>query len=690
MESLEKFFYPKSLCIVGASAKEKSIGYEILKNIKDYGYLGKIFPINPNANKILDFKCYHDVEEVEDKIDLAIVVVPKKAVEESIDKVLKKNIKSIILITAGFKETGINGEELEKKIVNKIKEQNARLIGPNCMGIINTLDNIKLNATFVAEKPEKGNIGFLSQSGALGAAVLNSLRETDIKFAHFISVGNKADVNENDLIEFWQEDENIKTIVFYLESFVDGENFIKKFAIGNIDKPIIILKAGKTQSGIRAASSHTGALSNNDKIVNALLNQFGIIRAENLNELFNTAKGFEHFQMPKGNKVAVVTNAGGPAILCVDKIEKEGLSLAPISKSTKDDIKKIIHPEGCTENPIDLLPAADANTFKNVIEILSNDKNVDAIISIFVEPVMTDAFEVIETINSIKSEKPIFQVAMSLPEFWQKYRKESKYKIPIFKNPEDPPEIISNMFFFTKKKEILNKNLEDYLLMIKKEHTKKFNFKSGYISQNQVNTILKFYNFPIIESKTIKPEDIETIKELEYPLVIKGINRNVIHKTELNAVKLNIKNKYELINKAKEITINFRKNNFEVEEFLIQKYVEPKYEILIGGYRDISFGPTIMFGFGGKYVEVIEDIEIKSCYLSDDDIEELIESTKIGKILKGVRKEDSCNLAELKRIIKTSAIMMIENPEILEFDFNPIIINNQNKLYIVDARMKWN
>ena len=290
MNSLNNFFYPKSICVVGASTKEKSIGYEILKTIKIYGYTGKVFPVNPKADNILGYPCCRSIDEVAGQIDLAIIVVPKQFAESSVDSLLNKNVKSIILITAGFKETGKDGEELEKQILKKIKEAGARILGPNCMGVINTLDETKLNATFVAEKPETGTIGFLSQSGALGAAVLNSLRETDIKFAHFISVGNKADINENDLLGFWQKDENIRVMTFYLESFESGSEFIKHFMRGEITKPVIVLKAGRTQSGMRAAASHTGALSSKDKVVDSLLNQFGIIRADNLNGLFNTAK----------------------------------------------------------------------------------------------------------------------------------------------------------------------------------------------------------------------------------------------------------------------------------------------------------------------------------------------------------------------------------------------------------------
>lgn len=684
MDSIKNFFYPESICIVGASSKEKSIGYEILKNIKEYGYKGKIFPVNPRADEILLYKCFHSIEEIPEKIDLGIVVVPKQIVEDSIISLMKKNVKSVILVTAGFKEVGKEGEELERRILEITKNAGAKLVGPNCMGVINALDDVRLNATFVAEKPEKGSTGFLSQSGALGAAVLNSLRETDIKFAHFISVGNKADVNENDIVEFWQNDDNIRTIVLYLESFSDGERFIKNILDGKFHKPIIILKAGRTLSGMKAAISHTGAMSTQDRVVDSILKQFGIIRAENLNELFNTAKGFENFPLPKGNKVAVVTNAGGPAILCVDKLEKEGLILSTLSNETKETVKKLIHPEGSAENPVDLLPNGDAQTFTNVIKTLVKDENVDAIISIFVEPVMVSAFDVIESINSIESDKPIFQVAMPLPEFWQYYKLNSKYKKPVFRNPEDPAEIISNMLLYSNKNKVIRK----YEFLIRnKVGDYRITSKSGILDHNEIEKLCKHYNIPLVKSKLLLPEEIKNIEKDFFPLVLKGINKNVIHKTEVNAVMLNIKNEDELLKASEEIKVNFRHKGYEVEAFLIQQYVNPKYEILIGGYRDNSFGPIIMFGLGGKYVEVYDDIVIKSCYLKGEDIDEMIVSTKIGKILKGVRGEKAVNIDDLKNIIKNCALMMIENPEILEFDINPLIIDKEDNYYVVDVRI---
>jgi len=685
-EAIKNFFYPGSICVAGASSKEKSIGYEILRTMKDYGYTGKVFPVNPKGGNILGYDCYPTIEDIKEKIDLAIIVVPKQFAESTIDSLLQKEVKSIILITAGFKEIGKEGEEIEKRITKKIKDSEARLIGPNCMGVINAVPGIKLNATFVAEKPELGSLSFLSQSGALGAAVLNSLRDTDIKFSHFISVGNKADINENDLLRFWEDDPNIKVMTFYLESFVNGEEFFKPVLRNEVTKPLLVLKAGRTASGMKAASSHTGALSGKDKIADAVLKQFGIIRAADLNELFNTAKGFEYFPLPKGNRVAVITNAGGPAILAVDALENHGLELAALSDDTKKKLREFVHPEGSVENPVDMLPGASAEVYKKANEIVSADKNVDAVVSIFVEPVMVDAMPVIEGINSIISPKPVFQVCMPLPEFWNNYRVNSAAKKPVFRNPEDPAEIISNMLFYAGKREKIMERREEFSPAA--ETGCKYDFDHGFIPAAQINKICGDYGIPLIKEFLIKPEDVRGFDEIEYPLVLKGINKNVIHKTEMNAVKLNIKDSAALIAAADEIKKNFARHNYNVDEFLIQPFIKTKHELLIGGFRDTSFGPVIMFGSGGKYVEVFADTSIKSAYLSDADIEEMINSTSIGKILNGVRGEKPADIAELKRIIKASAKMIIENRGLLEFDLNPLILTEENKYFAVDARIK--
>lgn len=679
----DQYFYPDTICIVGASSKPKSLGYELTKSVKQYGYTGDLALVNPKADEILGFKCYPTISAIDYRIDLAIVMVPKQFVEETIKELIAKKTQAIILITAGFKETGETGAEAEKRILKIIRDSNARLVGPNCMGIINAIPSVKMNATFVAEEPKTGTMAFCSQSGAIGAAVLNSLRETDIRFGQFISVGNKADVNENDLLEYWQDCKDVNVITYYLESFVDGEKFIKYFIDDKITKPVIVLKGGRTSSGIKAASSHTGALGSSDKVVDAILNQFGIIRADDLNDMFNTAKGFEDFPTPTGNRVAVVTNAGGPAILTVDTLEKNNLALADLSEETKLKLKAIVHPEGSVNNPVDLLPGGTAEQFKAVNEILVMDKNVDAVISVFVEPIMVKALPVIEGINDITSDKPIFQVVMPLPEFWQEYRTESKTKKSLFRRPEDPAVVIKNLLSFQDKRDNTKRLKPDDSI----SEFDLLNSKGKFLQVSDVVRLCNHYKLPLVKDAVYSIEELNK-KEIHFPVVLKAVGEKIIHKTDLKGVVLNIKTKSELIKTAEEMIWNFSSKNIQLDSFLIQPFLKTKFELLVGAFRDPSFGPMIMFGSGGKYVEYLDDTVMRSAYLTENDIDEMINSTKIGKIIQGVRGEESVDLVKIKETIKNLAQMMVNHKEITEVDLNPLIVTTENKIFAVDVRIK--
>ncbi len=686
-DNIRKIFYPKSVCVVGASTKEKSIGYELLNTIKIYGYKGKVLPVNPKTDEILGYKCFRSIDELPLTPDVGIIITPKKFVEDSIKSLLEKGTKSIVLITAGFKETGKEGAEAEERISKLISENGGSLIGPNCMGVINTLDDIKLNATFVAEKPERGSIGFLSQSGALGAAVLNSLRITDVRFAHFISVGNKADLTENEITLFWKDDSNIEILTYYLESFENGLKFLSPFIKREITKPAIVLKAGRTSGGMKAASSHTGALSTKDSVVASLLNQFGIIRAESIDELFNIAKGFESFPLPKGNKIGIVTNAGGPAILSVDSLEKEGLLLARLSEKTQAKLRQIVHPNGSVKNPVDLLPGATAENYAEVIKTVIADENVDAVISIFVEPVMVEPFGVVEEVNSIPSEKPILQAVMPLPEFWEKYRKESLYKTPLFRKPEEPAVVISKMLFYSEKQKTLQRNRKEYLSLMSKIAVREKISNERFLAPKETRKILTHLNFPLVYEQFLTLSEFENIGDDVFPLVLKGFAKGVTHKTEFKGVRLNIKNKEELFEAAESIKKSFASQEKEIEYFVLQPFLKLESELLVGASRDASFGPIVMFGSGGKYVEVLNDVAIRSAILSDADADEIIASTKIGKILLGVRGEKGVNTKPLKEILKKTALLMIENPQITEVDFNPVGLSC-GEFKIIDARIK--
>jgi len=688
-KSIYNFFYPDSICIAGASSKELSIGYEVLNSIKLFNYSGKVLPVNPTSDSILGFKCFHSISEIKEPIDLAIVLVPKRFTVDTIDELIEKGVKSIILITAGFKETGEVGEELENEIIEKIKKANVRMVGPNCMGVINTASSVSLNATFISEMPAQGKIAYLSQSGALGAMILNSLRETDLKFAHFISVGNKADMNENDFLQFWQEDKNIDVLTYYLESFDHGLEFIKPFLLNKTPKPVIVLKAGNTESGMRAASSHTGALSSEDRVVDSLLKQAGVVRVENINELFNTAKGFENYPIPKGKRVAVVTNAGGPSILLTDKLDREGLKLTELSEETKSKLREIVHPEGSVNNPVDLLPHGNEDSFPAVVNILLADNNVDSVVSLFVEPGVVRPMSVASAINKIESEKPVLSVIMPKPEFWEEYRNIPEPRKPLFRNPEDPAEVIANMLFHSSIKVIREKGKDEIAGLFASQNQNQFSNSPGFIDQTEIEKICKYYNFPTINQKLISPDEINSEGIDFYPIVVKGISKEVVHKSEFDAVKLNIHNRDELLIAVTEIKESFKNHGLKVEEFLIQELISTKHEVLLGGYRDESFGPVIMFGTGGKYVEVLNDTAIRSAFITREEIREMISSTSMGQILAGVRGEASINIDEMVDLIQSASKMIIENEGIIEFDFNPIIVDSANKLHAVDIRIKF-
>ena len=366
-------------------------------------------------------------------------------------------------------------------------------------------------------------------------------------------------------------------------------------------------------------------------------------------------------------------------------IDKERLILSALSAETKDKLRKIVHPEGSINNPVDLLPGGTAEQYKKVNEILLADNNVDAVISIFVEPVMVDAFNVIEKVNSIASGKPLYQVVMPLPEFWEKYTNNSQTKLPLFRRAEEPAEIISNILFYR------NNSIErSPVIKENRDNNQDIQLTDGWLSNEEINLINKNYDFPVVKTLFIKPEDLSaTNKSLTYPLVLKGISKNILHKSELNAVKINIKDQEELLTAELEIKSSFEKGHRILENFLIQPYIEPMHEILLGGFRDKSFGPMIMFGTGGKYVEVYNDISMKSIYSTEHDIEELIFNTKIGKILKGIRGERAFNIEKIKNIIIASAQMMLDFPGIKEFDFNPLIATQNQELFAVDIRIRY-
>lgn len=693
------FFYPKSIAIVGASSKEKTLGWELMKNLLNFGYNGKIFPVNPKADFIHKIKVYPSIVSIEDDVDLAIIMVAKQFVLSSIDDCEKKNIKNIIVITAGFKEVGDEGKEMERILMDKINKNKMRMVGPNCMGIINTKPGVMMNGTFVQGEPNPGGIGFISQSGALGAAVLKILKLKDVGFAQFLSIGNKADVDENDIMEYWKDNDDVKVITLYLESFGDARKFMETARKITKHKPVIAIKAARTSAGMKAASSHTGALASADTVVDAIFEQSGVIRVTTVDELFDLAKSFDRTILPKGNRVGILTNAGGPAILTVDEAFNSGLQVPELSKATRDKLHEILVPEAAFTNPVDVLPPATAEVYGRATEIMLEDENIDAGIIILGPPLMHHTLEIGKYIcnAALKSGKCATVVLMSQDDVIPKLAEEVKGHPPIFNNCEAAAKVIGQMYKYKLHKEKFDGKPKAYTTdkKIVEGILKKYKNIESYLDFDDVVKILKAYGLPIIESYFVKnvQESVDIADKIGYPVVIKVAGKKLIHKSDVGGVVVDIKNLEELIQAENKVIAGLKEKGIDnqLDGFTIQPFIKGGTETILGVIKDSGAGHLVAFGMGGIMVEVMKDVKFKLLPVNDLDAEELIKSTGVFNILKGVRGNPPVDLEFIKENILKLSQLISDFPQIVELDLNPFVFSHINeRCKILDARIKVN
>ncbi len=691
------FFYPKSIAIVGASSKEKTLGWELMKNLLNFGYNGKIYPVNPKADFIHNIKVYPSIVAIEEDVDLAIIMVAKQFVLASIDDCEKKNIKNIIVITAGFKEVGDEGKQMEKLLMEKIHKNRMRMVGPNCMGIINTKPGVMMNGTFVQGEPNPGGIGFVSQSGALGAAVLKILKLKDVGFAQFLSIGNKADIDENDLMEYWKDNEDVRVITLYLESFGDARKFMDTARKITKHKPVIAIKAARTAAGMKAASSHTGALASADTIVDAIFEQSGVIRVTTVDELFDLAKSFDRTMLPKGNRVGILTNAGGPAILTVDEAFNSGLQVPELSKETQDKLHEILVPEAAFTNPVDVLPPATAEVYGKATEIMLADENIDAGIIILGPPLMHDTLEIGKSIcnAAIKSKKCATVVLMSQDDIIPKLAEAVDGHPPIFNNCEAAAKAIGQMYKYKLHKEKPEGKYKTYSAdkKVVEDIFKKYKNIETYLDFDDVVKILKAYKLPIVESYFAKnvQESVDIADKIGYPVVIKVAGKKLVHKSDVGGVVVDIKNLEELIQAENKVIAGLKEKGIDnqLEGFTIQPYIKGGTETILGVIKDKNAGHLVAFGMGGIMVEVMKDVKFKLLPVNDLDAEELIKSTGVYKILKGVRGNPPVDLEFIKDNILKLSQLVSDFPQIVELDLNPFVFSHLNdRCKILDARIK--
>jgi acetate---CoA ligase (ADP-forming) len=696
--NFSQFFCPKSVAIVGAAREETKVGHTIVDNILNSGYKGKIYLVNPNADMIHNIKCYKSVLDISDDIDLAIIVIPSKYVLKALDDCSRKNTKFAIIVSAGFKETGKDGALLERQLIAKAKEYGIRILGPNCLGMIDF--NCPLNVSFSPDMPEKGVISFITQSGALGTAILDWAKTDDIGMSKFVSMGNKADINEIDLINDWLDDDKTNVITAYLEGVADGKKFMDVCSKVTRHKPIIIVKSGNTDAGARAVSSHTGTLAGSSKAYDAAFKQTGVIRAKTIKDMFNYAMAFAHQPLPKGNNVVIITNAGGPGIMASDACEEDKIQLARIDGKTIKTLKKFLPSAANFYNPVDVLGDALADRYRKTFELILKDKNVDSIIVLLTPQAMTQVLDtgmaLVETLKESKRKIPVVTSFMGGFEVKEGVDYLNKNGIPNFSIPEEAVQVLRGMIdqgiWMSKKPVPVTKFKVDEkkVKSIFEKCIKEGRFKLG---ETESRGILKAYNIRVPEAEVAKDikEAKEIIKITGYPAVLKINSPHILHKTDVGGVIVGIKNEKELVDGFYQIIANVQKfmPEAKINGVSIQEMIEAKKEVIIGTSKDSQFGTIIMFGLGGIYVEILKDVSFRIAPITITDAKEMIEEIKTIQLLKGVRGEEPSDIESIVDVLLKISQLVTDFPDIIEMDINPLFVKEEGKGSIAgDVRIR--
>lgn len=691
---LDNFFSAESIAVVGASRTPGKVGYDILKNIIQYGYDGSVYPINPAAPDILGIKAYSSLLDVPGKIDLAVIVVPSKNVLEIIDQCSMKKIDSAIIITAGFKESGIEGSKLEHELIRKAQQAGVRFIGPNCLGIIDT--HSKINASFAAGMPAKGSIGFFSQSGALCLAVLDRALPDEIGFSKFISMGNKSDITDMDIMLALSEDDNTKVILGYIEGVSDGRQFMEVARQVSRKKPIIILKSGITTSGAKAASSHTGALAGREAAFDAAFKQSGIIRAHTINELFNYALAFANQPVPRGPHTAIITNSGGPGILAADACDKSDLQLIPLHKEYVDELRTFLPPVASFYNPIDILGDSGADRYEKTLTIVLKDERINSVMVLLTPTAVVDVEATARAVISVAREidRPI------LTSFMGKQRVEAaakilmKHGVPNYSYPDEMVSSLNAMYRYHLWLHKPEKNFPAYEGYKDKAAQIFKNVKQDdrdRLNEMEIRDLLRAYGFRQPKSLFARTseEALAAAKEIGFPVVMKIVSPQISHKSDIGGVKINLQNKTDVEVAFFDITTRARYilPSAHIAGVLVQEMVLKGREVIMGITSDPQFGHMIMFGLGGIYVEVLKDVSFRIAPLSKEDAYEMIRETKAFPLLRGVRGETEADIEAIEHSLLVLSQIASDFPDIIEADINPLLVRNRGKGAVaIDAR----
>ena len=697
-EQLDKIMRPKAIAVIGASTKDHTIGSDIMKRLKEYNFTGQIYPVNPKGGEIQGFKAYTNVKEIPGEVDLAIIVIAQKFVLNAIDECHEKGIKGICIISAGFKEAGAEGAEAEKQLVAKLKEYGMRCVGPNCLGVVNTAPDIRMDGCFAESLPERGNIGFVSQSGALGGGILNILKDLNLGFAQFISIGNQADVNAETAIEYWENEDDVQQILLYMESIQNPANFRKLATRVTKKKPILALKAGRSAAGASAASSHTGSLAGADKAANALLQQSGVIREYSLKNLFATAKVFATSPIPKGDRVAIITNSGGPGIMATDAVCEYGMQMAKLSDATKEKLRSFLPAAASVKNPVDMIASAPIEHYKQTLETVIADENVDMIGVIYLPFLGLKDIDVAQALMEIKAkypEKPIIGIFMTKSEFFTKLSN-MDVNMPFFMYAEEAADGFNRLNQQRLWMQRPEGKIPAYDVdKAKAEKIIKAAVADGRAQLTTLESIDVLNAYGIRACKyglaTNEEEVVELGNSIGYPVVMKMTSKTTSHKTDVGGVRVNIQSEEQLRAEYQDLIAKLTEKGLidGLEGVIIQEMVKGNREMVCGIATDPQYGPMMMFGLGGVFIETMKDVTFRIAPLTDIDAEEMIKSVKAYELLKGARGTKPADIAQIQETLMRLSQMVNDFKFIDELDINPLLISEKTGEGIaVDGRIK--
>src|SRR5579863_7161166 len=691
--ALDPIFKPRSLAVIGASRRRDSIGFALLHNLIVNEFNGAIYPINPHAAALHSLKCYPSLAAVPDPIDLAVVAVPRDAVQTAVEECVVKGVRGLVVITAGFGETGAEGARRERRLRETVRAAGIPMIGPNCMGVINTDPEVRLNATFAPTPARPGAFGFVSQSGALGVAILNVAHDQGIGLTQFVSMGNKADVSGNDLLELWEDDPQTRVIAMYLESFGNARRFTEIAKRVSRKKPILVVKSGRTVEGARAVSSHTGAIAGTDLTVSAYLGQCGVLRANTIEELFDVGRALARVPLPAGDRVGIVTNAGGPAIMATDACVNLGLRMAQLAPATVDGLRSFLPVEASFGNPVDMIASAGAEAYGRTLAAVLDDPGVDLAMVINVTPLLADPIDVLRAIAAAAHgrAKPTLAVIMATDEFYEAIKAERDLP-PVYRFPESAANALAMLARYAAwRRQPAEAEAPELAADDAAVRAILAGAGEGYLGPAEVFRVLELYGIPVARWRLAasREEALAAAAAIGYPVVVKAVARDLVHKTEAGAVRLDLRDAAEVAAALAAMQEAVERAGHRCDGFLVQEMGRGGHEVIFGLTNDPRFGPLLMFGLGGKYVEVFQDVRFGVLPLAAHEARDMVLGIRGFKLLSGFRGEPGADLDLLAEVLLRIAQLASRHPDILELDINPFLAApDRRAAKALDARIR--